>query len=195
MKKAILMYMITLSGCLGAQVVFGNPEAHILYFGYENHAQIGAVKGERFRLSSENIKIRNEGNGFVLLPQDKEQAVLYFNDPTSGVCFDSIIFDIRILPPPSLFFGSAGDGEKVQLSHNVLFAKYNADIPLTGKFEVKSYTVSTGSGRSITVSGSTIVEDVRSYLKRLNKGDSFTITAKVVGPDGIMREVKGRYTL
>jgi hypothetical protein len=195
MKKAMLICMITLSGCLSAQVIFGNSEATILYYGYENLAQIGTVKGERFRLSSENITIRNEGNGFVLVPENKEKAMLYFNDPTSGKCFDSINFEVRILPPPTLYFGAAADGEKVQIMNNVLYARYDEYIPLNVKFEVRSYVLSTRSGMPITVSGSTIVENVMLYLQSLNKGDTFTIVAKVVGPDGINREVKGSYKL
>jgi len=195
MKKAILICMITLSGCLSAQVIFGNPEAYILYFGYENHAKIGTAEGERFRLSSEDMTIRYDGNEFVLVPRKREKAVLYFNDPKTGECFDSINFEVRILPPPSLFFGASGDGDKVLLSQNVLFAKYNADIPLSAKFQVKSYEITTQTGKPITVLGSTIVENVTVYLKSLNKGDTFTIRARVVGPDGIEREIKGSYTL
>ncbi|MEN9400138.1 MAG: hypothetical protein RL632_1241 [Bacteroidota bacterium] len=195
MKIAMLICMITLSGCLSAQVIFGNSEAAILYYKYENQAQIGTTNGEPFRISSENITIRNEGNGYVLIPQNKERAMLYFNDPKSGKCFDSINFEVRILPPPALFFGSAADGEKVQLSHNKLFVSYNSDIPLIAKFEVQSYEVSTRTGKPIVARGCTIDENVMFYLKSLNKGDTFTIEAKVVGPDGVVRNIKGCYSL
>jgi hypothetical protein len=94
-----------------------------------------------------------------------------------------------------LYFGAAADGEKVQIMNNVLYARYDEYIPLNVKFEVKSYVLSTRSGMPITVSGSTIVENVMLYLQSLNKGDTFTIVAKVVGPDGINREVKGSYKL
>ena len=176
-------------------MIFGNPEANILYYGFENLAQIGTRGGEKFQLSSENIEIRTVENGFLLVPQNKEKAVLYLNDPKSGKCFDSIAFDIRILPPPTLFFGSAADGEKVQLAYNALYALYDAYIPLIAKFEVKSYTLSTGNGKPYVVMGNKVVGEVMNDLKRLNKGETFTIVAKIVGPDGIIREVKGSYKL
>jgi hypothetical protein len=195
MKIVSLFILIALSGRLSAQVVFGNPTFHILYYGYENSVDIGTVDGREFVLKSDNIQIKNTNDGFVLIPSSREEAELLFIDPIKGNCFDTIHFEVRTLPAPELYFGAAASGEKVRLVENHITARYGAYIPLRANFKVIDISSVIGEGSPITQSGNIIGDAMMTKLKALKPGDVFTITVTVQGSDGLKREIKGSWKL
>jgi len=195
MKIGSLFVLIALSGRLSAQVVFGNPTFQVLYYGYENSVDIGTIDGREFELKSDDIQIKNRQDGYVLIPSSREKAELMLIDPVKGVCFDTIHFEVRILPEPVVFFGAAASGEKVRLVDNVISAHYDASIPLRASFKVIGMSSVIGEGSPITQTGNIIGEAMMTKLKALKPGEIFTITVTVQGSDGLKREIKGSWKL
>ena len=194
MKLVCMFVLITLSGGLSAQVVFGNPMFRVLYYGYENTVDIGTNDGREFELKSDNIRIKKSTNGYVFIPDSRENAQLYFIDPNKGECFDTIQFEVRVLPAPDLYFGSAASGEKAKIFENVIYARYNESIPLIARFKVLDFSLAIGSGKVITVSGNQLGDELIQKLKSLEPDTLFTIVATVEGPDGLKRKIKGSWT-
>lgn len=175
-------------------------DLNVLYRGYPNNVMASGSGYETYSLSGSNVSISAKGQDqYVVKPGGGRSATLSITgknaDGTSSVLKKS---DYRVsnLPDPVLYWGAAKSGEKGSRSSRILQAKYTPEIPLKANFKVTKWTASApglkgappqGAGGNLGAAGP--------LISNAPPGTALSVTATVVGPDGIARQVGGSWGL
>lgn len=176
------------------------PELNVLYKGYENKVQGVASGYDETKLSGVGVTLVKSGAGYIgRVSGSLREATItvsgYSNVTKKSVSLGSFKFRVMNLPPPSLFFGAAEDGNKASKSETRLFARYS-DSPLNATFQVLSWELNVaGAPRPAKGTGNTLNADGISLLKQAKPGSTISFMTMVKGPDGISRKKSGVFTL
>lgn len=171
-------------------------EGNILFRGYENKIIIGThpEEGCSYSLSGENVSVTKLDDYFIVKPGNGKTATLIVseNRPNGkALVVRTKEFQISNLPDPSLHWGWTPAGKAVQDQKPLLSCKYVGYFPLPENFNVVSWNV-THNGESFSGVG-TDISALTSLIETFTEVTELTITAKVVGGDGIARQIRGTW--
>ncbi|XOV67184.1 MAG: hypothetical protein ACFHU9_16310 [Fluviicola sp.] len=175
-------------------------ELNVLYRGYPNKVMASGSGYDSYALSGSNVSISgNPNSGYIVKPGSGRSATLSITgknaDGKSSVLKKGT-YRVSNLPDPVLYWGGSKSGVKGSRSSRVLIAQYGPEIPLEAKFTVQSWTASApglkgappqGMGGSLAPAGA--------LISAAPPGTALSVTAKVVGPDGIARQIGGSWPL
>lgn len=175
-------------------------DLNILYRGYPNKVEASGSGFETYSLSGSNVSISgNPSSGYVVKPGNGNSATMSITgrnaDGTSSVLKKGT-YRVSSMPDPVLFWGGSKSGIKGSRSSRALIAKYTPEIPLKASFTVTKWTASApglrgappqGMGGSLGPAGA--------LISAAPPGTALSITATVVGPDGIARQIGGSWPL
>ena len=199
-----LFLFLLLSGIGFSQdiISFEQPELKVFYRGYPNQFLVNIPENSDLgvndiKVSCMNCSISkaNKPGGYIVKPGSGKKTVITL----SATIGDSVTelqrseYRVSNLPDPILYWGGSKSGIKASKSSRVLLAKYTPEIPLKAAFKVTKWTIVhdgetvTGLGGSLSAAGE--------IIKSLEPGEQLCITATVVGPDGIARQVGGGWNL
>lgn len=175
-------------------------ELNVLYRGYPNKVMASGSGYETYALSGSNVSISgNPNSGYIVKPGGGNSATMSItgknSDGTSSV-LKKATYRVSSMPDPVLYWGGSKSGVKGSRSSRALIAKYGPEIPLEAKFSVTKWTASApglkgappqGMGGSLAPAGA--------LIQAAPPGTSLSVTATVVGPDGIARQIGGSWPL
>lgn len=175
-------------------------DLNVLYRGYPNKVMASGSGYETYTLSGGNATVSAKGNDqYVVSPGSGKSATLTItgknSDGTSSVLKKGT-YRVSNLPDPVLYWGGSKSGIKGSRSSRILSAKYTPEIPLTANFTVTKWSASApglkgappqGMGGSLAPAGN--------LISAAPPGTALSITATVVGPDGIARQIGGSWPL
>jgi hypothetical protein len=175
-------------------------DLNVLYRGYPNKVMASGSGYESYTLSGSNVSISgNPNSGYIVKPGGGKSATMSITgknaDGTSSVLKKGT-YRVSNLPDPVLFWGGSKSGVKGSRSSRVLLAQYTPEIPLKADFRVTKWTASApglkgappqGMGGSLAPAGP--------LIQAAPPGTALSITATVVGPDGIARQIGGSWPL
>ncbi|MCR9172191.1 MAG: hypothetical protein NXI10_06850 [bacterium] len=175
-------------------------ELNVLYRGYPNKVMASGSGYETYSLSGSNVSISgNPNSGYIVKPGGGKSATLSItgkNADGSSSVLKKGNYRVSNLPDPVLYWGGSKSGVKGSRSSRALLAKYTPEIPLEASFKVTKWTASapglkgappSGLGGSLAPAGALITA--------APPGTALSITATVVGPDGIARQIGGSWPL
>ncbi|MCR9172876.1 MAG: hypothetical protein NXI10_10305 [bacterium] len=178
------------------------PELMVLYRGYPNRVFVNI--SEDADVSVNDIEVQcancaiskvNKPGGYIVKPGAGKIAyiTLYQKEGESLTEIYKAEYRVSNLPDPILYWGGSKSGTKAAPSSRVLLAKYTPEIPLKANFIVTKWTM-TANGESISGEGSSLAP-AGTIISKAEPGSLVAITAIVVGPDGIARQVGGAWEL
>lgn len=168
----------------------------VLFRGIENHLYLKELtENELLIVNDSSILVQQKNNSIYLsvpglFPLNTVQLQV-INKQTKTIKTELEV-PVVFVPDPKIYFYSTNCYGAKGITFIKSTSKINDTIELN--FEVISYSISlkdsycNGYGREL-------IAHCIGLLKQANVDDVFTITAKVKGPDGIFREVKGQFTL
>ena len=106
------------------------------------------------------------------------------------------VFRVRNLPNPTVYYGGVADGGLISGSDTRIFTKYGPEIPLTVDFKIQSWEIIVPNA-PITAkgTGSQLTPQAVSLIRQAKKGAKITIMTKTLGPDHVLRNANGVFTL
>ncbi len=167
------------------------PEMNVLYRSYTNRVQGVASGYDQTVLAMTNGSLSKKGDEYIASPGQGREATITVSGKNSvtgkTVPLGKFPFRVMNLPPPSLYFGKTGSGEKMSKAAasntNRLFARYPDGIALNAKFSVLSWEMSvSGAPRSYSGNGPVLSADAMALLKQVKKGSKISFSAKFKGP-------------
>lgn len=179
----IILFFITSS--LGFSqtdmAVISLSDQNMLYTLYPNEVIIGNNGGYKdYKISSDNIKItkvKGTINSYLLECEIEGNQQLYFIDKATKDTFDIITYRFESMPRPELYYGTRGNGEKINYSYSVnLRVNYNSSIPLIAKFDIIDWEISIPES-SITIKGKgfQLNDQATSFIKNAPVGSDIII--------------------
>lgn len=175
-------------------------DLNVLYRGYNNRVNATASGYQTTQLTSGgNVTVSKSGQEWIAKPGSGKTAYLVVSGKDAdGKSFQLKRGEFRVsnLPDPVLYWGAAKSGNKGSRSSRVLIAKYPPEIPLNANFKVTKWTASApglkgappqGMGGNLGSAGP--------LISNAPPGTALSVTATVVGPDGIARQVGGSWGL
>ncbi len=177
------------------------PELNVLYIGYPNKIEAVASGYDQTLLSGNGVSLTKSGNFWIGSPGKGKECSITVSGKSSvtnkTANLGTFKFRVSRLPDPSLYWGSAKDGEKGSRAETRLFAKYPPEIPLNASFTIKSWELSIpgAPGAPPRGSGNQLDGAAISLLKQAKPGSVIGFMTTVVGPDGIARKKGGAFTL
>jgi len=174
-------------------------ELNVLYRGYPNKVEASGSGYETISLSGNGASVTKSGKGYIVKPTGGKTATLSVtgrNADGSSKVLKKGTFRVSSLPDPVLFWGGSKSGVKGSRSSRALLAKYTPEIPLKASFKVTKWKATApglkgpppqGMGGSLGAASGLITN--------APPGTALSITATVVGPDGIGRQIGGSWPL
>ncbi|MDB2657372.1 hypothetical protein N9Y60_04875 [Crocinitomicaceae bacterium] len=174
-------------------------ELNVLYRGYPNKVEASGSGYETISLTGTSVSVSKSGSGYIVKPTGGKSATLSVtgrNANGDSKVLKKGTYRVSNLPDPVLFWGGSKSGVKGSRSSRALLAKYTPEIPLKASFKVTKWTASApglkgappqGMGGSLAPAGA--------LISAAPPGTSLSITATVVGPDGIARQIGGSWPL
>lgn len=171
------------------QGVVSLPMMNVLYRGYDNQIAASASGYPEFKLVGQGVNVIKNGKDFTgkinTTGRTASIAIMGINK-TTGKSVNLGKFDFRVmnLPRPSMFFGTSGEGDKINPTETKLFVKYGPEIPLNVNFRIKDWKLSlSGVAKSVSGSGNTLNTDGVNLLRQGRTGMLATFILTVEGPD------------
>ncbi|PWL28865.1 MAG: hypothetical protein DCO96_08600 [Fluviicola sp. XM-24bin1] len=174
-------------------------ELNVLYRGYPNKVEASGSGYETVSLSGSNVSISKSGKGYIVKPGGGRSATLSVtgrNADGASKVLKKGTYRVSNLPDPVLYWGGSKSGVKGSRSSRALLAKYTPEIPLKASFKVTKWKATApglkgpppqGLGGSLGAASGLITN--------IPQGTALSITATVVGPDGISRQIGGSWPL
>jgi len=175
-------------------------DLNVLYRGYNNRVNATASGYQETALTSGgNVTVSKSGQEWIAKPGSGKMAYLIVSGRDSeGNSFQLKKGEYRVsnLPDPVLFWGAAKSGKKGSRSSRALIAKYPPEIPLNASFKVTKWTASAPGLKGAPPQGmGGTLGPAGPLISAAPPGTSLSITATVVGPDGIARQIGGSWGL
>jgi hypothetical protein len=206
-KKAIVLIVSIANTFVGSSQIIVSVDGHeTLYRGYKNHVSFGTADGRPFDLQFTNAILFND----TLLDQNEKcetiqyldsyispgsalKTTVFFLDSESKIPFDSIVFRVKNLPAPGVYFGALKDGQDAAVAviraQSRLSTKYPPEIALNATFNIVSYEVSLSSEEKVVFgSGPNLSTEASELISLSRPGDTILFMTIIRGPDGIDRK-------
>jgi hypothetical protein len=206
-KKAIVLIVSIANTFVGFSQIIVSVDGHdILYSGYKNRVSLGTADGRPFDLQFTNamfftdtLLAQNEKGDTIqhiesyISPYSVLKTTVYFLDSESKIPFDSIVFRVKHLPAPSVYFGALKDGQDAAVAviraQSRLSTKYPPEIALNATFTIVSYEVSLSSEEKVVSgSGPNLSTEARELISLSRPGDTILFMTIIRGPDGQARK-------
>jgi gliding motility-associated protein GldM len=175
------------------------PEFNVLYRGYKNKVTATASGYDKTILSASGARI--SGSGPYVVTTTGRSSVAYLtvsgkNTATGKTAsLKKVKYRVQNLPDPTLFWGSAKSGKKASKSSRTLIARYDG-IPLDARFRIVSWTCYAPGLKGAPPKGSgSSLSSANGLLRILKPGTGVSFNVKVVGPDGVIRQIGGAWTI
>lgn len=200
MKTLFILLLLTSSALHSQEYPITNSSMNTVYLGYDNVLTIGSNNGKRnFRISTINCSLTplDSAYSYNLRPDytAEKKCSLIFVDTLTNQEINRVVFNVYSLPDPELYWGGARNGEKAFRAETMVFCKYPPEIPIYARFWVLDIELLHPDGTSVKVEGAAFNDEAKSLVRDLKTGESLTILAYVVGPDGVRRKKAGKWTL
>ncbi|NVK66141.1 MAG: hypothetical protein HWE22_16240 [Flavobacteriales bacterium] len=176
------------------------PELNVLYRGYENRVNATASGFPSTALSGSGATLSPSSDGmYIARPSGGRTASLTVSGRTADgrtVALKTVQYRVLNLPKPTMYWGAAADGEKANKREKNLFAKYGNDVPLNAKFTVEKWVVTVaGAARSQKGRGQKLSEQAQAMIEAAPSGSRVFYSLQIKGPDGILRNLSGSFTI
>lgn len=176
------------------------PELNVLYRGYENKVNATASGFPSTSLSASGATLSPTSDGmYIARPSSGRTAKLTVSGKTADgrtVALKTVEYRVLTLPKPTMYWGSAEDGGRGSIYEENLFTKYGNDVPLNAQFEILSWEMSVdGAMRSIKGPRSKLTTEALRLLKAAPRGSRVFYALKAKGPDNIVRNISGSFTI
>lgn len=201
MKFLCILSTFFISNLLSAQkpiAGFEVSEYNVLYRGYPNHIlpTVTNNKKAKIRLIGTNCTISHSHNGYYIVTPGEGRELILSILLEKGKKVDTVAtkaYRIRNMPNPNIYWGAAYNGSQADIHERRLFAKYPPEIHLNAVFKILQWKLIIGND---TIHGEgnklTMVDD---ELKRVDSPTEVKIIAIVIGPDGVTREIEGKWQI
>lgn len=178
------------------------PELNVLYRGYANKVAAVASGFDQTILSASGASLSKSGDVWIAKPSGRNrEATLTVSGKNSVTGKTSQLLSQKFrclnLPPPTLFWGASRSGDKGSAAATKLFAKYGPEIPLKAEFKIVSWEVQIpgAQGAPPAGPGSNLSAAASNLIRQARRGMQVSFMCKVVGPDGIRRNLAGAFKL
>ncbi|PHR30908.1 MAG: hypothetical protein COA38_09270 [Fluviicola sp.] len=177
------------------------PELNVLYRGYDNKVNATASGFPTTSISGSGASLSPTSDGmYIAKPTGSGRtASLTVSGRTADgrtVALKTVQYRVLTLPKPTMFWGSAEDGSRASRREKNLFTKYGNDVPLNAKFIIKSWEMSVqGAVSAKKGTGHKLSADALNLLLAARPGSIVSYFLKVKGPDGVIRNVTGTFTI
>lgn len=166
----------------------------VLYRGFENKIKVGQIGAgsDKFQIEGINcevLKVDNE-NIYVVKAKSKSRTAM-INFISNGQIIDSAVFIVENLPSPSLFWGGVESGS-ITSSLSDIRVGYTSGIRLKSNYKIVSWN-SVVNNESFEGTGSVLSSEMLNAVADLAKSAAVSIQVKVVGADGIYRQIAGSW--
>ena len=214
MKKTIVILIFVANSLIGfSQIVVSIDNQNTLYHRYKNRIKIGTMDGRPFDLKVHNGKIiydttfiENENDETVqcvetfLYPGYERKTKVVFVEPDTGLPFDTLEFNVKSLPAPTISLGPLKNGSEAHRgtirAQTRLFAKYSAEIPLNVSFSILSWEVSiTSISKRIVGKGAYLTNEARDLIRQAESGDKITFMTNIKHPNGGIYRRNAEFTV
>ncbi|MCJ8292187.1 MAG: hypothetical protein HRT58_20085 [Crocinitomicaceae bacterium] len=177
------------------------PELNVLYRGYDNKVNATASGFPTTSITGSGASLSPTSDGmYIAKPTGSGRtASLTVSGRTADgrtVALKTVQYRVLTLPKPTMFWGSAEDGNRASRRERNLFTKYGNDVPLNAKFIIKSWEMSVqGAVSAKKGTGHKLSTDALNLLLAARSGSIVSYLLKVKGPDGVIRNVTGTFTI
>lgn len=183
----------------GQDFVLANAEhSNILYRGYPNKlilAEAGQANQdyEIIPIDCNIRKVNSDGaeHSYIVRPTGLKAATIKFV-AADGTPLESVVFEVKNLPNPLLYWGNNEFGSTVSSSPK-LFVKYAPDVRLNSSFEILSWAFH-HKYKNFNGAGNELSTKMLEYTQSMPIGETISIITKVKGPDGIVHTMGGTWT-
>ena len=180
-------------------VALEQPEANILYRGYNNRI-IPAVEnndGQTISITGTNCTIVHEAGSkeYFIHPGNGKTAVLSVGIVTENgiVPIKEVEYRVQNLPDPLVFWGGSMSGGKASADAHEIAVSFPPFAALHSSFEVLHWTMTIGEE---TVSGQgNKLDEAQSMLNSIQQATPVSLDVVVQGSDGIQRKLQGNWQL
>lgn len=176
------------------------PELNVLYRGYENRVNATASGFPTTTLTGSGATLSPSSDGsYIARPSGGRTASLTVSGRTADgrtVALKTVQYRVLTLPKPTMYWGAAADGERANKREKHLFAKYGSEVPLNAKFTIESWEVTVaGAARSQKGTGPQLSSNAQNMINAAPSGSRVFYSLKIKGPDGILRNLSGSFTI
>lgn len=177
------------------------PELNVLYRGYNNRVNATASGFPSTALTGSGASLTPSSDGtYIAKPTGGRTASLTVSGRTTDgrtVALKTVQYRVLSLPKPTMFWGGVEDGGRSIPSEKYIFAKYGPEVPLDAKFDIVSWEMSvSGAARTVKGVGNTLSTEALNLLRAAPRGTSRVFySLKVKGPDNILRNLSGSFTI
>ena len=180
-------------------VALEQPEANILYRGYNNRI-VSAVEnndGKAISITGTNCTIVHEEGSkeYFIHPGNGKTAKLSIGlvSENGVVPIKEAEYRVQNLPDPVVFWGGSMSGGKARPDAREISVSYPPFAALHSSFEVVHWTMTIGEE---TVSGKgNQLDEAQSLLKSVQDPSSVNMVVAIEGSDGIQRKIQGNWQL
>ena len=199
MKKLLLFGALAFGlNSFGQGYIISNSEVSTLYRGYKNLVNFGTLNGfSGYKLEVDNgsLSKSEDGSQYILKPTGrKNTCTVTFLDTVNNKEMNKVVFNVQNLPDPILYWGGTKSGGRASKSQTRLFAKYGPEIPLNVSFKISRMEVLVPGQATITCEGGTLSQEAINAIRN-SAEETISIIALMVGPDGIVRQIVGTWTI
>lgn len=183
------------------QGVVSLPLMNVMYRGYENQIAASASGYPDFKLVGTGISIVKKDRGFIGRPTTTGRtasiAVMGINKQTGkSVNLGSFEFRVMNLPRPSLYFGTAAEGEFISNKETRIFVKYGPEIPLNVNFRIINWELGlSGVAKTAKGTGGVLNQEGTNLMRQARSGMLASFVITVEGPDKGVRKITGSFPI
>jgi gliding motility-associated protein GldM len=177
------------------------PELNVLYRGYNNkvNATASGFPNTSLTGSGASLTPTSDGMYYARPTGNGRTANLTVSGRTADgrtVALKTVQYRVLNLPKPTMYWGSVEDGGTASKREKHLFTKYGADVPLNAKFTIASWEMTiSGAVGSVKGPGNKLNDKASRMLDAAPSGTRVFYLLKVMGPDGIRRNITGSFTV
>ncbi len=203
MKHLIPFLFLFVSSTGFGQVVVGMPELMVFYRGYDNPLEAAPqIKVKKIKLESPDFEFTVSEDKTIKnysctarVTSSVSRGTIYMLNAKTNEPIDTFEVTIKTLPDPSLYFGAADPGGKINKTETKFFAKYRPEVPMVCQFQIVSGTIMMPDKTLRYFSGNQLSESVSKEIQALPDGSTIWVETYTIGPDGRWRIVKSTFQI
>lgn len=177
------------------------PELNVLYRGYNNLVNATASGFPSTTLTGAGASLSPTADGmYIATPTGSGRtAKLTVSGRTADgktVALRTVEYRVMSLPKPTMYWGAVEDGGNANPREKYIFTKYGDNVPLRATFSIVSWEVIvSGAIGSVKGIGNELSPKALGLLAAASKGTRVFYALKVKGPDNILRNISGSFTI
>jgi len=179
-------------------VAASSEQSNILYRGYDNKLILGEVgcanqEYEIVPIDCKIKKVNSDGSdhSYIVRPIGRLKTATIKFVSKDGNPLHSVVFMVKNLPDPELYWGNNKAGSTLSSSPNI-FIKYPPEVRLDTYFEIVSWE-SHHNDKNFIGQGHELSSEMLEYTRSVVSGKSISIVVKVIGPDRVTRLKAGAW--